>query len=314
MSKFLKQTGLFFLSLLLIFLAGWSIPSKWITESLHYSVYDKHKLLEETVDKSSRIIFAGGSNVSFGVYSPAVEDSLGITTVNTAIHAAYGLKYILDDLEPYVKKGDIIVLAPEYAQFQEDSFLGSAALVQGLNVIPQNSKLLDSRQWVLFFKNLPRHALSKIRFYLSSLFGNNASIDAYHRSAFNAYGDVEGHWSYQIGLSKSPDVLVGQYNPEVIAYIERFDALVKKRGAQLLVAFPTFNQSSFLHNAKVIEHLYQEFQQSDIEVLGTPERYSFPDRFYYDSAYHLNRDGQFKRTNLLIEDLKHYLQNATHSR
>jgi hypothetical protein len=311
MSKFLKQTGLFFLLLLLIFLAGWLIPSKWITESLHYSVYDKHKLLDETTDKPSRIIFAGGSNMSFGVYSPAVEDSLGITTINTAIHAAYGLKYILDDLEPYVKKNDIIVLAPEYAQFQKDSFLGAAALVQGLNVIPQNLKLLDSRQWILFFKNLPRHALSKIRFYLSSLFANNASIDAYHRLAFNSHGDVEGHWSYQTELSKSPDVLAGQYNPEVISYMKKFETSIEKRGAQLLIAFPAFNQSSFSYNQKVIEQLHHELQQSGMELLGTPERYSFPDNLYYDSAYHLNKVGQFKRTNLLIEDLKPYLQNAT---
>ena len=72
----------------------------------------KCQLLEDT--PSPRIIFVGGSNLAFGLDSQRIKDSLNINVINYGLHAGIGLKYMIDDISTYARKGDIIVFAPEY--------------------------------------------------------------------------------------------------------------------------------------------------------------------------------------------------------
>lgn len=71
-------------------------------------------------DRKPAVVLLGGSNVAFGYDSEMLSDSLGMPVVNAGLHASIGLKYIIDDCFPRLRRGDILVLSPEYGHFFGD--------------------------------------------------------------------------------------------------------------------------------------------------------------------------------------------------
>lgn len=79
-----------------------------------------------------RIIFVGGSNLAFGLDSQRIKDSLNINVINYGLHAGIGLKYMVDDISTYARKGDIIVFAPEYSHFYSGLAYGESITIAPL--------------------------------------------------------------------------------------------------------------------------------------------------------------------------------------
>lgn len=305
MKKFLNKCLLIFGILFSIGIIGLIIPESSIKENLHYTIFDKHNLLEKPSGKS-RIILAGGSNVSFGINSKTIQDTFDVPVVNTAIHAGYGLKYILDDLLPFIKKGDIVILAPEYSHFLNEYFYGSKALVNTVNINPHNLGLLNLKQWSVVLSNLPKHALLKIKGFLSKKNKETSQIDSYHRNAFNEFGDAIHHWDNpKTHQGSYPQV--GDFNAEVITYLINFEKQINELGAKLYVTFPSLNTPSFNDSQKAISEIHQALKNSGLTLLGDPKKYSFTPNLHFDTHYHLNGQGVKIRTDLLINDLRKFL-------
>ena len=64
------------------------------------------------------------------IYSAELSRSFDMPVINMGLLAGFGLKYMLDSADPLLKTGDIVVISPEYHQFENDMFSGSTSLVQ----------------------------------------------------------------------------------------------------------------------------------------------------------------------------------------
>ena len=121
MKKFVARVSLFIGILLLpvVLVVAFAIATPPVSKSLSgsYLFAGKQKDFLLATVESPRIIFIGGSNLAFGTNSQMIKDSLGLNPVNTGLHASLGLKYMLDNTYRYIKKGDIVVVAPEYEHF-----------------------------------------------------------------------------------------------------------------------------------------------------------------------------------------------------
>ena len=62
------------------------------SKSLLFANQKKDELLQRV--KSPRMIFVGGSNLSFGLNSQIIKNELNINPINTAVHAAIGVRYM----------------------------------------------------------------------------------------------------------------------------------------------------------------------------------------------------------------------------
>ena len=98
-------------------------PSPRVSGSQLYGKIAKDSLLRNT--KNDRIIFIGGSNLSFGLNSQMIKDSLKFNPINTAINANIGLEYMLVNTLQYIKENDVIIIAPEYAHFSKNTIHGA---------------------------------------------------------------------------------------------------------------------------------------------------------------------------------------------
>lgn len=300
---------LFFLLLvpgILIFITILLPPNKSFCKSLMYAQLDKDKLLVETT--SPRIIFIGGSNLSFGLDSQKIKDSLCINPINIAVSAGIGLKFMLDNTSKYIRENDIIIISSEYQQFYSDFADGDLDLLSVItDVSPQSFKLLDYRQQLKLCKYLPEFSLSKyIGFLTDEINTANDSIGIYDRLSFNSFGDAYIHW--KLAKQKFPIYdIKGEFNEDIVNSMIRFKDLVNSKQAKLFISFPCFEESSFEYSQIKIKKVENKLRENGFILISSPEEYKMPDCFMFNSAYHLNKAGVDYRTELLIKDIKKIL-------
>ena len=82
------------------------------------AVLEKDRIIRNA--ESPKIILVGGSNLAFGIDSKMMQDALRMPVVNMGLYAKLGLKYMLAQVRPYIRKGDIVVVVPEYDLFYGD--------------------------------------------------------------------------------------------------------------------------------------------------------------------------------------------------
>jgi len=287
-------------SLILLFLPATPYASK----SLLFATLRKDSLLVNA--PSPRIIFVGGSNLSFGLNSQEIKDSLHINPINTAINVALGLKYMLENTLQYVKKGDIVVLVPEYDHFFSDWDRYYEELFRIVFDVDKSKICLLSFN----FDQLRHHVKYANKVISSRLHANEYlslwESDIYSVNSFNKYGDVDAHWNLEnIHNEFEPKAIdVTTYNPDVMAEIKYISNKFQEKGCIFLISYPCFQESSFNNSKEAIRKVEQEYYTNEFIILGSPERYMMPDSLMFDFVYHINKQGVDRRTKFLIEDLK----------
>ena len=292
-----------------IIIGGLFLPvSKAFTNSLYFSLPDKDKLLMAT--PGPRIIFIGGSNLSFGLDSRLIKDSLHLNPINTAIHVSIGLKFMLNHTMNYVKEGDIVVISPEYEQFYNNVADGDVALLAILLDVSPAYKDLDFNQYLTLAQIAPSYAKSKIfQNYLKIFRGYSEPVDSikigyYDRRSFNEFGDEYIHWYRPRDSFRELNPVSGKLNEEVFKSLNAFRNELLKRKAKMYITFPCYQELLFNLSLPRIKLAEKRLKENGFNLLGTPERYKMNDSLIYDTPYHLTREGVTYRTNLLIGDLK----------
>jgi hypothetical protein len=266
---------------------------------------DKHKLLNSI--KAQKMILLGGSNVSFGINSKVLENKFQKPTVNMGIHAGIGLRYMINDIKLYLKKGDLIILIPEYEHFYTDNFYGDVELASIIfDIEPQSKNLLNRKQWIHLLKYLPTFSAKKIKNFIPTLIRDkNVDIDIYHRKSFNEYGDAYLHWTLPNQNYIHAPLLKGdeKVNEEVISFLKEFKLFVNQKGARLLIFPPVIDNTSFNNKKTIITKIAKELKNNDIAFECEPISFCYNDSLFFNSYYHLNKFGVDKRTLQLLKDL-----------
>ena len=297
---------LVFLTIAILLFSLFFIKDRVAQSSILGALHDKHNLLNSI--NESKIIVLGGSNVSFGLDSKVIESQLNIPLINMGVHAGIGLEYIVNDIKPFVKKGDLIVLIPEYEHFYTDDFYGEMELVQTVfEIEPQSKKLLKTKQWMHLLKYLPTYSAKKLKNFVPSIFNKKTEIiDIYHRKSFNANGDAFLHWTLpnQNYLHAPKSNNIENVNNEVIVFLKEFKFYTEKQGARLLIFPPVIDETSFNNKIDIITKIAKELKNNDIAFECEPRSFCYNDSLFFNSYYHLNKIGVDKRTQQLLKDLE----------
>ncbi|WP_291906390.1 hypothetical protein [Chitinophaga sp. CB10] len=264
----------------------------------------KHKRLNEV--KGPRLIFAGGSNMAFGLDSRAVEVATQMPVVNLALHGGLGLDFILEELKDVTRGGDVVVLSPEY--FLE---AGRYELDAAVAAFMPESKKYFKHDFYTVFKYSIESRFDQIgynRDYLMARWRRRKSAperdyaaEVYAHNAFNGYGDVVAHLELPAyGAPKVPLKLHAGYW-DGIPKINAAATILEQRGVKFYFVFPTFCQSSYNNNAATISALEATLRKDlRIPVISRPQDFVYADSLYYDSYYHLAKTGRALRTQQLI--------------
>lgn len=302
MKRFLFGIVSFCSILGLILLAGILLPATPRSKNNMLAFKpSKDSLLINT--EQPRIIFMGGSNLVFGLNSGIIKDSLKMNPINNGLAISLGLVYLMDDILPYIKEGDVVVLVPEYHNFYGDQAFGSNDFFRFLMDIDKTgfTRLEKKHLPNLVFKSIPSYFQSK---FIPKNYFYDIKKDFYGKQIFNEYGDSDFHWTLPQQKVNTLRPFKEKFNFALMGRLKAFDFQIKKRGAILIVTFPGCQETSMKVIEKQVELVEKELRKSEVLVIGSPERYTFSDSLMFDQAYHLNKVGVDIRTQLLIEDLK----------
>lgn len=299
MGKFLLKLAVFTLVVAVCLVVGLFLPvTPKASRSFYYSEIYKDSLLRN-VD-SPRLIFIGGSNISFGLNCQMIKDSLNVNPINTGISASMGLKFMFENTAQYIRPGDVIIAPLEYSHFTRDYYHCAEALLRlVMDVDVRYARLLNFRQMFTLLPFVPAYVISK--FNPTAYF--RFKVDPYYdRMSFNIYGDECLHWEME-NQQFTPLDRLDAFNRQIIDRIRDFRNMVEQKGARFYITYPSYMTESFNKSKDIIADIQDELEMN-FDVLGTPERYMMPDSLMFDTSYHLNKTGMEIRTVRLIEDIK----------
>jgi hypothetical protein len=273
----------------------------------------------------NRLIVAGGSNVAFGIDSSELQSATRRETINMGLHAGLGLLSMLNEIEAGVRSGDTVILIPEYEHFYGDTMNGQVEAAYLVRYEPSALRYFSSwrqlRPLVLNAHIITRATtfdlLDKMKMRthtgeagpVSTVYRPVSTV--YRKAAFDAHGDMVAH------LSEAPepervaatnDRITGAFNQEAIAAITRCASTGTARGGEFVLIYPPVSATYWTVNADLISEVAARLAADWVRT--TPADWIFDDRMFYDTAYHLNREGRELRTRKLLNVLQDGLKLA----
>ncbi len=265
------------------------------------STFDKEKRLKSLAGQR-RLVIIGGSNARFGFHSGILRDSLHIEPVNMGIHIGLGLNYMFEQVWDELKASDILLISAEYQHFMsEDSYRGDEGLTD---------MYLMKQEWGKAFTHIintnsffSMYSLTRKRIKRMNQDTHNFPLALETRDKYNQYGDYIGHYH----LPAKPwnnKLLPFRIDERVIADLQAKLHQLEAEGVTVCLVPPPYNQSSYHADSVSISRLEYRLQEAGIPFSVSPEDCVYPDTLFYDSQYHLTREGGImhseKIANLLL--------------
>ena len=269
---------------------------------------DKLQLLQKS--DSPRIILVGASNLAFGIDSSMIQSALGYDVINMGVHAGLGFRFLLNEVKPYIKKGDIVVLIPEY-QFFYGYFNGKKELLNLINLSHDKYKYLSPIQYAVLLKYLPEVSGDKIQLVLKNILDLDIERKIYNRYGFNELGDLTTHKNAKSPRLSVPKTFLVEKNQTDIAVVclNEFYEFCRNKEISVFISFPPYPQEADDKSKLMFKELYIELStKTPIPVISIPDNYYFPLEDFFDTFYHLNWEGKKERTRILIHDLNSILK------
>ena len=259
---------------------------------------------------SPRIILVGGSNVSLGLDAALMQQTLGVPVINDGLHAGLGLAP-LRELEEYIRAGDVIILSLEYNLFADQEVMDgdSAFLSDWIEYSPRRIEYL-SKPWQetpgIYAIMLQRKVNRQVNTYL---FGG--SLDQVRNlfvgTKYDLNGDFIGHLQ---ATSTNPQKIpatpypVSVIQEDIFVFLENFNRIAQEKGARVYFEAPASRQSNCKATGEApMANFFKVFQErSSIPLLTPLEEICLPNKYFFDTEYHLNAQGREIRTKRLIEN------------
>ena len=275
------------------------------------------ELLKNT--PSPRIILVGGSNVSFGLDAELMQQRLDLPVINDGLHAGLGI-VPLRELQGFIRPGDIIIISLEYSMFASESIMEGdlAFLSDWIEYSPRRIGFLVN-PWrqapSLYATMLQRKVNRQMNTYL---FGG--SLDevrsVFIGTKYNANGDFIGHLDEaSMARRKIPAVPypVGAVQDEIFVFLEEFQQFARQKGAEVYFEAPASRKTNCENTGEAaLANFFRIFEErTSIPVLTPLDEVCLPDKYFFDTAYHLNTEGRQVRTERLI---KNWVQRTASSK
>lgn len=279
----------------------------------------KHDLLE--VDVPKKIVLVGGSNVSYGTDSTIIEAATHCPVVNMGMNGYFGVRFMLEEVKPYLKPGDLVVIAWEYDSYYKSVNGTNTDLMTVSKANPRAFKFLTPYQKVSALSRLPFIAQQKVlrimgETYDSFTYMLGAEPDAPWTEVdildiesarnFTRNGDLAGHlgvsWPHEpidaMDISNIP------MDQEVIPMMQQFVREMNARGVRVMISWTPLLDDFYDRHSKEIDRLNAEMAAVPEFLIPRPASgFRFDKKLHFDTVYHLNENGRPIRSKMLADDI-----------
>ncbi|MEX2596365.1 MAG: hypothetical protein WEC59_05480 [Salibacteraceae bacterium] len=314
MKTFLIKTGLFLISLILLFSAAYYLTGSHKPElenDFMAAMIDKHERAEEI--GSPKIIIAGGSNVAFNIDSKKIEEEFGLPVVNLGLSVGLGMEFIVNEIMDVAEEGNVVIFSITFFENIDGIYALKRHTTRHFPKAERYFRLNLSEEFTIHSRIL-RDQLINIGYTLMGRQSDTGTADddqlfesesIYTRSNFNEYGDFIGHHGLP-QVDQLDQRFTFEYSYwEGINQLNRLNEDALKNGYSLYYIYPAYPFSDFERNREVL-NLFREDMQSDLKfpILGDLEDSLYDESAFFDTAYHLRQEGVKARTEYFIELMK----------
>ncbi len=285
------------------------IPNPILQESMLAAIPDKNEKLAAM--ESPKIVLIGGSNVSFGFDTERIAYELNMPAYNMGMLGSVGMDYMIKQTIPYIEENDIVVLIPEYQNFNSQMYFGKYYLTAVLfDISPENKHLVGMKQWWSLLPSITKYAASKwlgLPVFIKHYIGKPKELKSIHsRYCFNDFGDNYLHWELpsETIVAEPLNSNAANLNNESFEGFMAAKASIEERGGRIMLLPPSYFEGSFRNQQIAIRAVDERLAEIGLPFFVQPERYSFPVSYFFDTDYHLNKSGIDARTALVIEDIR----------
>ncbi len=228
-----------------------------------------------------------------------------------AIHSSLGLYFMINEVVPFLKKGDMLVISPEYQLFFGKYAYGTKELLYMVwDVNPELQKFVTFPQKLHLVQYISEYVNEKMEYIRSNNWKNpipkkRLTPGIYDREAFNKHGDVFLHWDMANQDFKPHKAITTPINKKLLKFLYKTTGELEENGIRSVLIYPVYQESSFKKNKKRIHELHTQLVNTGISLPVLPQRYCFPDSLFFNTPYHLNGKGVLKRSDMLLQDLLH---------
>lgn len=289
-----------------------------VLQSKYSHIYlDEYGHKEYLFDKtpSPRVIFLGGSNVAFGIDSRAVAESLDVNVVNFGLQLGIGMRKMMSDALRYCKKGDILVIAPEYENFYGIAYGGKETIAL--------LSLLYPKVVVDFNMEQARVALSGLKdaIYVMSNLDNWRIVKSpkefypYNTLSFNSFGDEERHWTSEPDQEElTANHITFEFDEDYFDEFFQNISILEARGVDVVIIPPSVSISMYEESTVKMMFLEGKLAEAGHPFAFPQESCVYEREDMFDTYYHLSRSGIDKRMPLIIDVLRQHIHNDVSGR
>jgi hypothetical protein len=225
------------------------------------------------------------------------------------LHGGIGLRYSLNEYLPYCMKNDLVIIAPEYPQFDDPD--GDYDLLHLLYVYPRGLRYVTWPNICSFPKGYKQLLHFKSLWWQKYGFAKPPVSHIYYRFAFNSNGDVVSHrLEPPVDHSKIFPTLISLIGSEpetspTVELLKQFNRDCESRGAKVLLIYPPTSTKYYQQNKTIINRLDSALRKnSGITVVADPTHAVFDETDFFDTVDHLTWTGRQKRTRQIAADLQ----------
>ena len=272
------------------------------------SMVDKISRLQSI--EGPKIVLLGNSNLAFGMNSERLSQLTGMPVVNMGLHGGVGNAFNESVAKLNVCDGDIYIIVHD--NWSDNDTIKNPELAW--ITIENHFNMWRFIRW----KDIPDMALAyptylkKCIGMWSNGTGNRDTEPIYSRSQYNEYGDnIYPRPASTEDLELAAYVAVPTISDAYVNRVNELNAYVSERGATLLVAaYPIA-----WHEDAPPKEEYARFEEElkerlDCQVISDYTQYCFEPKYFFNTYLHLTDEGAKMRTELLIQDLKKYLEES----
>lgn len=274
----------------------------------------KHHALAQP---GKKIVLVGGSNLAFGADSTIIQAATGCPVVNMGMNGYFGPRFMFAEVKPYVKSGDIVVVALEYDNYVKSvdgtntdllmvtkanpAAFGFLTLDQQVDVIGRYPYV--AQQKVLRLMRDGLQAMSDLRKGVKT---EKAMIDEVETlSGFTPQGDLVSHLDKQWTGPREDglDLTAKPLEPALMPLMKSFSEQMKARGVNVMFSFTPAVDYFYAKHKAAIESYYELEKANGLTVPRPPADFVFAPEYHFDTVYHLGDAGRKKRAAMVADDL-----------
>lgn len=276
--------------------------------------------IADTTAGPNRLVLAGGSSTLFGLRAATIARETGLPTVNLGLTAAIGFDNILAFTRAHLRRGDTVLLSPEYVFFTQAGFLRDSFIDYVLARDPGYlDRLPPGDRAALVFSVPVRRLLQGVRARIKPertvpQFYEAATIGDRGDETGNGAGDRAPQAARSLAsLVRQPHAGAERRVESAYHAVAGFVAWAKDNGVRVILSYPNFLADD-LYRQPAEQAFFADlaafYRSLGVTVVGTPEDFMFPAGAFFDHEYHLNDRGAAAATARMLDLLRPHLTTA----